>query len=88
MQADQKARRAALRKAIRRERKRLGAVLRAAIADSDLKQVDIARALGMRPNMVSEIVTGRRKTELAEVAAIAKLIHTDVLTLVRRWAEW
>jgi len=87
-QTDQKARRVALKKYVRRDRRRLAAVLRAAIQDADIKQSVIAKRLGIRPNMLSEIVTARRKTELGEIVAIAEIIHTDPLALIRRALNW
>jgi plasmid maintenance system antidote protein VapI len=89
VQTDGTARRlAAFKKQVRRERKTLGSVLRAAIMDSDLKQKEVAEKIGMTEAMLSDTVTGRRKTELSEIAAIARAIDTDLLKLVSRWVNW
>ena len=76
------------RKALQRWRKTVGAVIGAAIRDSDHKQIQVAKALGMSENMLSEIVQGHRKTELAEIVLIAKAIDEDPLALIRRMLSW
>jgi plasmid maintenance system antidote protein VapI len=71
-----------------RWRKTVGAVIAAAIKDSDRKQVEVAKALGMSENVLSEIVQGHRKTELGEIVLIAKAINEDPLVLIRRMLSW
>jgi transcriptional regulator with XRE-family HTH domain len=71
-----------------RWRKTVGAVIGTAIKDSDRKQIQVAKALGMSENMLSEIVQGHRKTELAEIVLIAKAINEDPLILIRRILSW
>lgn len=66
----------------------MATVLRAAIADSDLQQTHIAELIGMNPATVSDIINGRRKTDVAEIVALAKVINTDPLALFRRYLNW
>jgi plasmid maintenance system antidote protein VapI len=73
---------------IHRWRKTVGAVIGAAIRDSDLKQNEVAKALGMSENVLSEIVQGHRKTELAEIVLIARAINEEPLVLIRRILSW
>lgn len=75
-------------KALQRWRKSVGAVIGAAIKDSDRTQIQVAKALGMSENVLSEIVQGHRRTELAEIALIAKAIDEDPLVLIRRILSW
>ena len=73
---------------LQRWRKTVGAVIGAAIRDSDRKQIQVAKALGMSENVLSEIVQGHRKTELGEIVLIAKAINEDPLVLIRRMLSW
>ncbi len=75
-------------KVLQRWRKTAGAVIAAAIRDSDRKQIEVARALGMSENVLSEIVQGHRKTELGEIVQIARAINEDPLVLIRRILSW
>ncbi len=88
MQAEEKARKSAQRKVLQRWRKTVGAVIGSSIRDSDRKQVQVARAVGMSENMLSEIVQGHRKTEMGEIVLIAKAINVDPLVLIRRMLNW
>ncbi len=80
--------RVAQRKLLQRWRKTVGAVIGAAIRDSDRTQVQVAQALGISENVLSEIVQGHRKTELGEIVLIAKAIDEDPLVLIRRVLSW
>jgi helix-turn-helix protein len=73
---------------LQRWRKTVGAVIGAAIRDSDRKQIEVAKALGMSENVLSEIVQGHRKTELGEIVLIARAINEDPLVLIRRMLSW
>ena len=75
-------------KVLQRWRKTVGAVIGTAIRDSDRKQIQVAQALGISENMLSEIVQGHRKTELGEIVLIAKAINEDPLVLIRRMLSW
>ena len=89
MQADEKARKAAQRRRVlAKSRKTVASVLAVAIRDSELKQSEVARETGMTEDMLSDIVTGQRKTELGEIALIAKAISEDPLVLIRRMLNW
>ena len=88
MQAEERARKSAQRKVLQRWRKSVGAVIGSSIRDSDRKQVQVARTVGMSENMLSEIVQGHRKTELGEIVLIAKAINVDPLVLIRRMLNW
>ena len=88
MQAEEKARKAARRKVLQRWRKTVGAVIGTSIRDCDRKQVQVAQAIGMSENTLSEIVQGHRKTELGEIVLIAKAINADPLVLMRRVLNW
>ncbi len=59
-----------------------------AIRDSDRKQIQVAEAVGISENVLSEIVQGHRKTELGEIVLIAKAIGEDPLVLLRRMLSW
>ncbi len=76
------------RKVLQRWRKSVGAVIGTAIRDSDRKQIQVAKALGMSENVLSEIVQGHRKTELGEIVLIANAIGEDPLVLIRRMLSW
>ena len=88
MQVEEKARKSAQRKVLHRWRKTVGAVIGTSIRDSDRKQVQVAQAIGMSENTLSEIVQGHRKTELGEIVLIAKAINADPLVLMRRVLNW
>ena len=89
MQADERDRKAAhRRRVLAKSRRTVASVLAIAIRDSDKKQAEIAREIGMTEDMLSDIVTGQRKTELGEIALIAKVINEDPLVLVRRMLSW
>lgn len=88
MQAEEKARKATQRKILQRWRKTVGAVIGTSIRDSDCKQFQVAKSVGMSENMLSEIVQGHRKTELGEIMLIAKAINADPLVLIRRMLNW
>jgi len=89
VQADEKARKAAQRRRVlSKSRKTVASVLAIAIRDSELKQSEVARETGMTEDMLSDIVTGQRKTELGEIALIAKAISEDPLVLIRRMLNW
>jgi len=88
VQAEERARKSAQRKVLQRWRKSVGAVIGSSIRDSDRKQVQVARTVGMSENMLSEIVQGHRKTEMGEIVLIAKAINVDPLVLIRRMLNW
>ncbi len=88
MQAEEKARRSAQRRVLQRWRKTVGAVIGTSIKDSDRKQFEVAKAVGMSENTLSEIVQGHRKTELGEIVLIAKAINEEPLVLIRRMLGW
>lgn len=88
MQVEEKVRKSAQRKVLQRWRKTVGAVIGTSIRDSDRKQVEVAQAIGMSENTLSEIVQGHRKTELGEIVLIAKAINADPLVLMRRVLNW
>jgi transcriptional regulator with XRE-family HTH domain len=88
VQAEEKARKSAQRKVLQRWRKTVGAVIGTSIRDCDRKQLQVARAVGMSENMLSEIVQGHRKTELGEIVLIAKAINVEPLVLIRRMLNW
>jgi plasmid maintenance system antidote protein VapI len=88
VQAEERARKSAQRKVLQRWRKTVGAVVGSSIRDSDRKQVQVARTVGMSENMLSEIVQGHRKTEMGEIMLIAKAINVDPIVLIRRMLNW
>jgi plasmid maintenance system antidote protein VapI len=88
VQAEDRARKSAQRKVLQRWRKTVGAVIGSSIRDSDRKQVQVARIVGMSENMLSEIVQGHRKTEMGEIMLIAKAINVDPIVLIRRMLNW
>jgi plasmid maintenance system antidote protein VapI len=88
VQAEERARKSAQRKVLQRWRKTVGAVIGSSIRDSDRKQVQVARTVGMSENMLSEIVQGHRKTEMGEIMLIAKAINVDPIVLIRRMLNW
>ena len=88
MQAQERARKSAQRKVLQRWRKTVGAVIGTSIRDSDRKQFEVAEAVGMSENMLSEIVQGHRRTELGEIVLLAKAIDEEPLVLIRRVLNW
>jgi plasmid maintenance system antidote protein VapI len=88
MQAEERARKSARRKVLQRWRKSVGAVIGTSIKDSDRKQFQVAKAVGISENTLSEIVQGHRKTELGEIVLLAKAIDEDPLVLIRRMLNW
>jgi hypothetical protein len=88
VQVEERARKSAQRKVLQRWRKTVGAVIGTSIRDSDRKQSQVADAVGMSANMLSEIVQGHRKTEMGEIVLIAKALNEDPLLLIRRMLNW
>jgi hypothetical protein len=88
MQAEERARKSARRRVLQRWRKSVGAVIGTSIKDSDRKQFQVAKDVGISENMLSEIVQGHRKTELGEIVLLAKAINEDPLVLIRRMLSW
>jgi plasmid maintenance system antidote protein VapI len=88
VQVEEGVRQSARRKVLVRWRKTVGAVIGTSIRDSDRTQVQVAQAVGMSEDTLSEIVQGHRKTELGEIVLIAKAINADPLVLVRRVLNW
>jgi hypothetical protein len=88
MQSEEKARKSVQGKILQRWRKTVGAVIGTSIRDSDRKQLQVAKVVGMSENVLSEIVQGHRKTELGEIVLIAKAINADPLVLIRRMLNW
>jgi plasmid maintenance system antidote protein VapI len=88
VQTEDRARKSARRKVLQRWRKTVGAVIGTSIRDSDRKQNEVAKTVGMSENVLSEIVQGHRKTELGEIVLIAKAIDEDALLLIRRMLNW
>jgi plasmid maintenance system antidote protein VapI len=88
VQTQETGRKSAQRKVLQRWRKTVGAVIGTSIRDSDRKQIQVAKAVGISENMLSEIVQGHRKTELGEIVLIAKAINEDPLVLIRRMLSW
>ena len=88
MQVEEKARKSAQRKVLQRWRKTVGAVIGTSIRDSDRKQFQVAKAVWMSENTLSEIVQGHRRTELGEIVLIAKAINVDPVLLIRRMLNW
>ena len=88
MQAEERARKSARRRVLQRWRKSVGAVIGTSIKDSDRKQFQVAKAVGLSKNTLSEIVQGHRKTELGEIVVLAKAIDEDPLVLIRRMLNW
>lgn len=88
MQSEEKVRKSAQRRMLERWRKTVGAVIGTAIRDSDRKQLQVAKAVGISENTLSEIVRGHRKTELGEIVLIARAINEDPVVLIRRMLNW
>jgi hypothetical protein len=88
MQVEEQARKSAQGKILQRWRKTVGAVIGTSIKDSDRKQLQVAKVVGMSENVLSEIVQGHRKTELGEIVLIAKAINADPIVLIRRMLNW
>jgi hypothetical protein len=89
VQTDERVRKAAQRRrALMKSRKTVGSVIAIAIRDSDKKQSEVAKECGMTDDMLSDIVTGQRKTELGEIQLIAKAIGEDPLVMIRRMLNW
>ena len=88
LQAEERARKSAQRKILQRWCKTVGAVIGVSIRDSDRKQFQVAKAAWMSEDMLSDIVQGRRKTELGEIVLIAKAMNEDPLVLIRRMLNW
>jgi hypothetical protein len=88
VQIEEQARKSAQRKVLQRWRKTVGAVIGTSIKDSDRKQLQVAKAVWMSENVLSEIVQGHRRTELGEIVLIARAINEDPLVLIRRMLNW
>lgn len=61
------------RKQTRAERAVLAEKLRLARAETGMSQRDVAQALGTVQSLVSELESGRRRVDLAELKALAAL---------------
>lgn len=73
---------------VEKRRKTLGSVMSVAIRDSDYSQAQVAKKVGMTEDMMSDIVNGLRKTELAEIELICEAINENPLKLIRRVLEY
>ena len=61
--------------------------LRKALRRSGVKQVDAAKACGMKYQDFHRAVSGRRPIYADEVMALAAAAKTDPLTLLGKWDE-
>ena len=65
-------------------------VLAAARSDSDKRQKELAKLVGLSPHVIANIETGRRRIELSDLIMICRALHRDpvkVLNMVLRWYE-
>ena len=68
----------------------VAAVVSAARDDADLKQEDVAAALGVHRNLVGRIETSKREMTIADLAVFADLTGqspTDLFELIVKWAS-
>jgi DNA-binding XRE family transcriptional regulator len=68
----------------------VAAVLSGARDDADLKQEDVAAALGVHRNLVGRIETSKREMTIADLAVFADLTGqspTDLFELIVKWAS-
>jgi DNA-binding XRE family transcriptional regulator len=65
-------------------------VLAAARSDSDKRQKELAKLVGLSPHVIANIETGRRRIELSDLIMICRALKLDpvkVLNMVLRWYE-
>ena len=68
----------------------VAAVVFGARDDADLKQEDVAAALGVHRNLVGRIETSKREMTIADLAVFADLTGqspTDLFELIVKWAS-
>ena len=68
----------------------VAAVVSGARDDADLKQEDVAAALGVHRNLVGRIETSKREMTIADLAVFADLTGqspTDLFELIVKWAS-
>lgn len=65
--------------------KALVAVLIALRKQAGLEQADLARRCKWKPQTVSQIETGVRGVQVAELPMLAKALEVPELTLYKRW---
>lgn len=71
------------RKQTDEERRDLSAKLRAARDEAGLYQYEAARLLGISQSVLSEIESGERRLDVAELRALAKLYNKDPAWFLR-----
>jgi len=65
-------------------------VLAAMRNDSDKRQKELAKLVGLSPHVIANIETGRRRIEFSDLIMICKALNLDpvkVLNMVLRWYE-
>ena len=68
----------------------VAAVVSGARDDADLKQEDVAAALGVHRNLIGRIETSKREMTIADLAVFADLTGqspTDLFELIVKWAS-
>ena len=68
----------------------VAAVVSGARDDADLKQEDVAAALGVHRNLVGRIETSKREMTIADLAVFADLTGqspADLFDLIVKWAS-
>ncbi len=65
-------------------------VLAAARSDSDIRQTQLARLVGLSRHVIANLETGRRRIELSDLIMICRALKLDpikVLNMVLRWPD-
>jgi ribosome-binding protein aMBF1 (putative translation factor) len=74
------------------ERKRLHECLRVVVKasreDADVGQKELARRLEVTRNVIANLETGRRVMTAADFVMIARALHINAETLLRRVLQW
>jgi transcriptional regulator with XRE-family HTH domain len=69
------------------EQKALQSLLRQLRMDADLRQKDIAKALGKRPAFVSYYESGARRLDLLELREVCKVLGISLGAFVQKFEE-
>lgn len=65
-------------------------VLAAMRSDSDMRQKELAKLVGLSPPVIANMETGRRRIEVSDLIMICRALHLDpvkVLSMILRWHQ-
>jgi transcriptional regulator with XRE-family HTH domain len=70
-----------------REQQKLQELLRQLRVDAGLRQIDVARELGLPQSMVSKYEIGERRLDMLEIRDLCRLFGIGLLDFVKKFEE-